>query len=305
MLLGLTVAAAGQVTVPDRPSKPLFRGQQGERRSSEIAFNAPTNTVTVKLPVEDVNGFFIPNLRRNNFVVYEDGVRQKNVTVEVEHAPITLAVLMEMGGRSQQLNKMLANETSSVLRPLLDVLGRDDKLALFTYDDELHTLVDFAAPRDKWDAAVTNLPKPKFSEANFYDATIAALDSAGARFRATRIAGDLDWDRYLQPCNVRRRVEEGRRHEGRATHRQQRRHDGLIERGYLRSRAVVEEDLFCAPLSRWSARLEATNWDGAPSAVAESRLGILPRNRQSFMLDRGAVRAGFSLLRGDFRDWRR
>jgi len=35
------------------------------------------------------------------------------------------------------------------LRPLLDVLGRDDKLALFTYDDELHTLVDFATPRDK------------------------------------------------------------------------------------------------------------------------------------------------------------
>jgi hypothetical protein len=74
----------------------------------------------------------IPNLRRNNFAVYEDGVRQQNVTVEVEHVPIALAVLVEMGGRSQQLNRVLANEASYVARPVLDVLGRDDKLALFT-----------------------------------------------------------------------------------------------------------------------------------------------------------------------------
>jgi VWFA-related protein len=180
VLLALAAASAGQVTVPDRPSKPLFRGEQGAQRSPEIAFNATTNTVTLKLWVEDINGFFIPNLRRNNFGVFEDGVRQRNVTVEIEHAPITLAVLMEMGGRSQQMNKMLANEAPYVARPVLDGLGRDDKLAVFAYGDRLRTLVDFDAPHDTWDAAFSDIAVPPFSEANFYDAALQVLDRLAA-----------------------------------------------------------------------------------------------------------------------------
>lgn len=39
-------------------------------------------------------------MRRNNFAVFEDGVRQHHLTVEIEHAPVTLAVLLDMGGRS-------------------------------------------------------------------------------------------------------------------------------------------------------------------------------------------------------------
>jgi hypothetical protein len=54
-----------------------------------------------------VNGFFVRNIRRNNFAVVEDGARQRNASVEVEHSPIAWAVLMKMGGRSQLLNKAL------------------------------------------------------------------------------------------------------------------------------------------------------------------------------------------------------
>jgi len=115
-------------------------------------------------------------VRRSNFAVFEDGHRQHNVTVEVEHSPVTLAVLMEMGGRSQQLNKTLASDAPYIARPVLDVLGRNDKLAVFTYDDRLHPIVDFDAPPDKWDDAFAGIPLPQFSEANFYDATIQVLD---------------------------------------------------------------------------------------------------------------------------------
>jgi hypothetical protein len=69
----------------------------------------------LKLSVHDANGFFIPNLRRNNFAVAEDGIPQRNVTVEVQHAPVTLAILMERGGPSQQLNRALATETPYIL----------------------------------------------------------------------------------------------------------------------------------------------------------------------------------------------
>ena len=172
----LCLSASAQVAVPNRPSKPLFQGRQGEQRSSEVNFDPTTRTVTMKLSVQDLNGYFVPNLRRNNFAVFEDGVQQRNVTVEVEHAPITLAVLIEMGGRSQQLNKALATEGAYLVRPLLDVLGREDKLGLFTYDDSLHTIVDFDDTHDKWDGALDSFNTPHFSETNFYDAAVQVLD---------------------------------------------------------------------------------------------------------------------------------
>ena len=63
-VLSIAAAASAQVTVPDRPGKPLFHGQQGEQRSPEVVFDSATGAVTLKLSVQDVNGFFIPNLRR-------------------------------------------------------------------------------------------------------------------------------------------------------------------------------------------------------------------------------------------------
>jgi len=173
--------ASAQVTVPDRSPKPVFSGQPAAERSPEVTFDAKTGAVSLKLSVQDVNGFFIPNLRRNNFAVFEDGQRQHNVTVEIEHSPITMAVLMEMGGRSQQLNKTLATDAPNIARPVVDVLGRNDELALFTYDDRLHSIVDFDAPHDKWDGAFTGIPQPQFSEANFYDAAIQVLDRLAGR----------------------------------------------------------------------------------------------------------------------------
>jgi len=74
------------------------------------------------------------------------------------------------------LNKALATEGAYLVRPLLDVLGREDKLGLFTYDDSLHTIVDFDDTHDKWDGALDRFTSPHFSETNFYDAAVQVLD---------------------------------------------------------------------------------------------------------------------------------
>lgn len=142
----------------------------------EVAFDPTSGTVRLDLSVDDVRGFSIPHLRPSSFVVFEDGVRQEHANASVEHSPITLAVLVELGGRSTQLNRMLTTDAVYAARPVLDVLGPDDKFGLFTYADRLHTIVDFDTPHDKWREAVTRVHEARFSEANFYDAAIEVLD---------------------------------------------------------------------------------------------------------------------------------
>src|SRR6202047_986365 len=163
------------LTVPSRPPAPLYTGEQGAQ-SSEITFVPLSRTVTAKFHVEDPNGYFLPTLRRENVAVYEDGVRQTNVTVEVEHAPVSVALLMEFGGRYHELNKALGLEVPTIGRELLGVIGRDDRVAVFTYDAKLDTLVDFNQGHEVLDRVFNQLVAPNVSEADFYDALLATLN---------------------------------------------------------------------------------------------------------------------------------
>ncbi len=174
-------AATGQsgqqspVTVPARPPNPLYKGEQTPQ-PPEIKFTPGTRTVTIDLQVQDPNGYFLPNIRKENFAVYEDGVRQKLETVQVEHAPVSVALLLEFGGRYHELNKTLGLEVPQIGRELLSVVGKDDKVAIFAYDSKLQTLSDFVPDPGKLDTVFDRLGTPSISEANFYDALLATLN---------------------------------------------------------------------------------------------------------------------------------
>ena len=163
------------VTVPSRPVTPLYKGEQGQQRS-EIEFNPSSRTVTIKFHVEDPNGYFLPNIRRENFAVYEDGVRQKNTSVEVEHSSISVALLMELGGRYHELSKVLRQEVPRAGRQLLEVIGRDDRIAVFRYDERLQPLADFDQGHEVLDHIFDQVTTPSFSETNFYDALLETLN---------------------------------------------------------------------------------------------------------------------------------
>jgi VWFA-related protein len=186
---------SSQVSVPTHPPNPLFKGEQGPQQS-EIKFKPVTRQVTVKLHVEDPDGYFLPNLRRDNFVVYEDGVRQKNVTVDVEHAPVSIALLMEFGGRYHELNQALGREVDEIGRQLLNVLGHDDRVAIFKYGDRLETVVDFNQGHEMLDPAFDRLGTPAFSELNLYDALLGTLNrmrvAEGDRKAVIVISSGLD-----------------------------------------------------------------------------------------------------------------
>ena len=165
-----------EVTLPNGPSAPLFTREQGPQRSA-IEFASTSRTVTIKLQVEVPNGYFLPNIRRENFVVYEDGVRQENVNVEVEQSPVSVALLMESGGRYHELNEAIRGEVRQVGRQLFDVIGRDDKIAILRYNERLETLADFNRGHEVLDSVFDRLaPAPTFSEANFYDALLETVD---------------------------------------------------------------------------------------------------------------------------------
>jgi VWFA-related protein len=128
------------------------------------------------LSIEDPAGYFIPNLRPENFRVYEDGTLQTTATVDVEHAAISMSLLLEGGSRYQQLNQILHTELPLLARPLINALTPHDKLAAFSYTDTVKVLADVDRPRDQVEAVLDRPPIAAFAEANLYDALIDTLN---------------------------------------------------------------------------------------------------------------------------------
>jgi hypothetical protein len=170
---GLTLQ---QVTIPRRPAKSIFESEPGKLHALQVAFDPQTQLVKLTLLVEDPEGYFIPNLRRENFAVFEDGVLQKNATVDIDHAAVSMSVLLEGGGRYQELNKLLRTEIPIVAHPLLNALIPDDKVAVFSYADAVKLLADVGQPRDRLDALFSQPQISRFSEADLYDALIETLN---------------------------------------------------------------------------------------------------------------------------------
>jgi VWFA-related protein len=138
--------------------------------------------------VEDPNGYFLPNIRRDNFAVYEDEVRQKNLAVDVEHAPVTVALLLEYGGRYHELNQSTGREVAEIARLFMDRLRNDDKVGIFAYGD-------INQGRDAVEKALDVLGTPPESELNFYDAllgTIERMRNISGRKAVIAISSGLD-----------------------------------------------------------------------------------------------------------------
>jgi hypothetical protein len=140
----------------------------------EIHFDPTTQVVTIKMLVQDPKGYFIPNIRRENFAVYEDGVRQENASVEIEHAAISVGVLLEYGGRYQALNESVGEADSAAASQLLGEIGTDDKVAIWTYGDKVE---EIAGPLRIVDASGKTVHSKIIAKDSYIPRKTAELDT--------------------------------------------------------------------------------------------------------------------------------
>ena len=181
VLMGSVLAqeSTGPIHVPNRPATSLFRGEQGVQ-PTQVQFDPDTRTVTIKARVQDSNGYFIPNIHRENFVVYDNGVRQQTVRVDVEHARVSVGLLLEHGGHYRALNEAIGTAVATAASEFVAELGPGDSVAIWKYGDSVEEVAKLTPDRDAPSLALANLGAPPFSEQNFYDALIATLPRAQA-----------------------------------------------------------------------------------------------------------------------------
>ena len=132
-----------------------------------------TTEVLVPTLVEKRDGEILYGLKQNDFILEDNGVRQKiRVQEEMDTAPVALVVAVELGGASVLEFGKLAH-----LGPLLDLFLSDprSRVALVGFDSTPHLIQDYTGSSDEVDNELKNL-QPGDGGAAILDTVSYAVD---------------------------------------------------------------------------------------------------------------------------------
>jgi len=104
-----------------------------------------SSVVQLNIGVVDKKGQSIINLSRNDFVVYEDDVKQNITSFEPATAPFSLVLLLDMSSSTGGFRQMIKQ---SAFR-FLDALAPDDRVAVIGFNDKVELLTKFTSDRKK------------------------------------------------------------------------------------------------------------------------------------------------------------
>lgn len=169
-------------TAPPAPPPPKFKNPEGAPNVS-LHIDVPEVTVDVGVLLEKTHQF-VPNLKPENFRIYEDGVQQKIEGFKRVEAPITALLLCEYAARGWPFRVDMLNTAwafTQQLRP-------QDYVAMMTFDLNTHIISDFTQDKSQIQQGINELGMEvampaAFSETNLFDALSEALD------RLSRVEG--------------------------------------------------------------------------------------------------------------------
>ena len=135
--LATLAAAAGFALVATAPT--AARAGQERPTGQGFAFRSGANLINVTATVTDEHGRFVPNLRAEDFEVYEDGKRVAIAQFETERVPVSLGIALDTSG--SMVGAKIEAARAALDRFLLDLLGPQDEVFLFRFDSR-PTLVE-------------------------------------------------------------------------------------------------------------------------------------------------------------------
>lgn len=156
---------------PTPPATPA-PGQQAPESNVSISVDVPVVTLDVVAVTQ--HGDLIPNLKKENFRVFDEGVAQAITNFAPTEAPITTVLLLEFSSRGYyDFLAYIGKYWASALFPQLQ---QKDWVALETFDMKTRIEVDFTQDKEEVLQGLAHLYFPGFSESNVFDALLETTD---------------------------------------------------------------------------------------------------------------------------------
>lgn len=146
-----------------------------------------TSLVQLNIGVVDKQGRAVTSLTKNDFVIYEDGVKQSIQLFEPVDSPFSLVLLLDMSGSTINFRPQLKLASQR----FLDALGPEDRVSVIKFDSEVKSMTGFTSDRMKAAYAI-EIANGK-GETHFYKAlkyALQELEKEGKRRKAIVVLTD-------------------------------------------------------------------------------------------------------------------
>ena len=148
--------------------------QEPEDGQQAFRFTTGVELINVTATVTDTRGRFVPNLEKEDFLVYEDGELQEVTYFSNERVPISLGIVLDTSG-SMEGEKMFAAR-EALDRFLYDLLGPEDEIFLYRFSYQPTLVHGWTSDRDRLSRAMRSI-RPRGGTA-LYDAVADSVPMA-------------------------------------------------------------------------------------------------------------------------------
>jgi Ca-activated chloride channel family protein len=132
-------------------------GSQTDKEPADATASAPdeveagdvvrVNTTLVTLPVSvmDRDGRYIPNLRKEDFRLWEDGVEQNVAVFSSVDKPFSVVLMLDTSGST----RFRLDDIQDAAITFVNQLRQDDRVMVVSFDDQVRVLTEFTSDRSR------------------------------------------------------------------------------------------------------------------------------------------------------------
>lgn len=113
--------------------------------SEDEILKVETNLVTIPVSVFDRNGLYIPNLRRDEFKIFENGKEQEIAYFATSEKPFTVVLLLDTSPSTQ----FKIDEIQEAAIAFVNQLKSQDSVMVIEFDANVHVLTEATTDRQK------------------------------------------------------------------------------------------------------------------------------------------------------------
>jgi VWFA-related protein len=125
------------------------------QKPDEFRFRSGVDLVNVTATVTDRNGRFVPGLRQDDFIVYENDQRQEVTHFSNERVPVSLGIVLDTSG--SMVGEKLSNAQAAIDRFLGELLDPQDEIFLYRFSSFPELLQDWTSDRKRLTRVVDRL----------------------------------------------------------------------------------------------------------------------------------------------------
>lgn len=162
--------------------------QKADQQGDTLKFD--TDLVTVPVVASDRADVYVPDLAREEFLVYEDGVKQEIEFFAAVRTPFNVVLMLDTSASTQEK----LGQIQRASKMFIEQLQPADRVKVISFDDEIYELVEFTNDRAELRRAIDSTRPGQGTR--LYDAVRVALgDLARVKGRKAIVifTDGVDW----------------------------------------------------------------------------------------------------------------